>query len=53
MAKASNLEGADLGVQGELLEVHLALGGDGQALGEGYPTIRRYSDKSRSFVKIK
>ena len=51
VSEAANLERADLRVQGELLEVHLTLGRDGQALGERDPTVRGDPDKSRSGVK--
>ena len=51
MSEAANLERTDLRVQGELLEVHLTLGRDGQALGERDPTVRGDPDKSRSGVK--
>ena len=44
-AKAPDLQGAGLGVQGELPQVHLAAGRDSEPLGVGDPACRGDADE--------
>ena len=45
MPETADEEGAGLGVERELPEVHLAAGLDGQPLGVGDPTVGGYPDE--------